>query len=158
VVAERRCARGDTRADPRMHARNEVKRHVCPPIAFTAQPLLMPNSPGHALCAAPLPSNIRHQRLAQLCAELLQGRLRRHRPVRRRGTCYRIAPHRAIGGLNLLTRQSNDPDMRQTLCSIIKWCWSRLPGGVVTWDVYELFRIGEAGEYTVHSTTIATCR
>ncbi|KAH7379234.1 hypothetical protein DE146DRAFT_761425 [Phaeosphaeria sp. MPI-PUGE-AT-0046c] len=31
-----------------------------------------------------------------------------------------------------------------TLCSIIKWCWSRLPGGVVTWDVYELFRIGES--------------
>ncbi|KAF2831663.1 hypothetical protein CC86DRAFT_378459 [Ophiobolus disseminans] len=30
-----------------------------------------------------------------------------------------------------------------TLCSIIKWCWSRLPGGVVTWDAYELFRIGE---------------
>ncbi|KAL9064964.1 MAG: hypothetical protein Q9157_007643 [Trypethelium eluteriae] len=29
------------------------------------------------------------------------------------------------------------------LCSIIKWCWSRLAGGVVTWDVYELFRIGE---------------
>lgn len=32
----------------------------------------------------------------------------------------------------------------QTLCSVIKWCWSRLPGGVVTWDVYELFRIGES--------------
>ncbi|GME25399.1 hypothetical protein GTA08_BOTSDO02402 [Neofusicoccum parvum] len=29
------------------------------------------------------------------------------------------------------------------LCSIMKWCWSRLPGGVVTWDVYELFRVGE---------------
>ncbi|KAF2742636.1 hypothetical protein M011DRAFT_472098 [Sporormia fimetaria CBS 119925] len=30
------------------------------------------------------------------------------------------------------------------LCSILKWCWSRLPGGVVTWDAYELFRIGES--------------
>ncbi|KAF2270372.1 hypothetical protein CC78DRAFT_130756 [Lojkania enalia] len=30
------------------------------------------------------------------------------------------------------------------LCSIIKWCWSRLAGGVVTWDAYELFRIGES--------------
>ncbi|KAL1643261.1 hypothetical protein SLS58_004932 [Diplodia intermedia] len=29
------------------------------------------------------------------------------------------------------------------LCSIMKWCWSRLPGGVVTWDAYELFRSGE---------------
>ncbi|EDN07814.1 morphogenesis protein [Histoplasma capsulatum] len=29
------------------------------------------------------------------------------------------------------------------LCSIIKWCWSRLPGGVVTWEAYELFKVGE---------------
>ncbi|RPA86905.1 hypothetical protein BJ508DRAFT_301708 [Ascobolus immersus RN42] len=29
------------------------------------------------------------------------------------------------------------------LCSILKWCWSRLPGGVVTWEVYEFFRVGE---------------
>jgi hypothetical protein len=27
----------------------------------------------------------------------------------------------------------------------MKWCWSRLPNGVVTWDAYELFRIGESG-------------
>ncbi|KAK7183487.1 hypothetical protein DPSP01_008507 [Paraphaeosphaeria sporulosa] len=31
-----------------------------------------------------------------------------------------------------------------TLCSVMKWCWSRLPGGVVSWDAYELFRIGES--------------
>ncbi|EGP88128.1 uncharacterized protein MYCGRDRAFT_41207 [Zymoseptoria tritici IPO323] len=29
------------------------------------------------------------------------------------------------------------------LCSIMKWCWSRMPAGVVTWPVYEGFRIGE---------------
>ncbi|EEA19048.1 hypothetical protein TMatcc_010407 [Talaromyces marneffei ATCC 18224] len=29
------------------------------------------------------------------------------------------------------------------LCSVVKWCWSRLPGGVVTWDAYELFKVGE---------------
>ncbi|OBT38549.1 hypothetical protein VE00_11016 [Pseudogymnoascus sp. WSF 3629] len=29
------------------------------------------------------------------------------------------------------------------LCSVVKWCWSRLAGGVVTWDSYEMFRIGE---------------
>ena len=28
----------------------------------------------------------------------------------------------------------------------MKWCWSRLSGGVVTWDAYELFRIGEQGQ------------
>lgn len=26
---------------------------------------------------------------------------------------------------------------------VIKWCWGRLPGGVVGWDVYELFKVGE---------------
>ncbi|KAF3933880.1 hypothetical protein ABW19_dt0203171 [Dactylella cylindrospora] len=30
------------------------------------------------------------------------------------------------------------------LCSVVKWCWARLPGGVVSWDTYELFRTGEA--------------
>ena len=27
----------------------------------------------------------------------------------------------------------------------MKWCWSRLPGGVVTWEAYELFKMGEQG-------------
>ncbi|KAM5430627.1 hypothetical protein McanMca71_005452 [Microsporum canis] len=29
------------------------------------------------------------------------------------------------------------------LCSVMKWCWARLPGGVVTWEAYELFKVGE---------------
>ncbi|GAD97207.1 morphogenesis protein (Msb1), putative [Paecilomyces variotii No. 5] len=29
------------------------------------------------------------------------------------------------------------------LCSVLKWCWGRLPGGVVTWEAYELFKVGE---------------
>ncbi|KAM3532671.1 hypothetical protein NHJ13051_000134 [Beauveria bassiana] len=29
------------------------------------------------------------------------------------------------------------------LASVLKWCWSRLQGGVVSWDAYELFKIGE---------------
>ena len=29
------------------------------------------------------------------------------------------------------------------LCSILKWCWSRLPHGVVSWPIYEAFQIGE---------------
>lgn len=36
------------------------------------------------------------------------------------------------------------------LCSVIKWCWSRLPGGVVTWDAYELFKIGEQDSGLAH--------
>lgn len=30
------------------------------------------------------------------------------------------------------------------LCSVVKWCWSRLPGGVVGWEAYELFKVGES--------------
>lgn len=33
----------------------------------------------------------------------------------------------------------------------MKWCWSRLPGGVVTWEAYELFRIGEQGKTNVET-------
>lgn len=32
----------------------------------------------------------------------------------------------------------------EVLCSIVKWCWARLPGGVVSWNIYELFRLGES--------------
>jgi hypothetical protein len=35
----------------------------------------------------------------------------------------------------------------QVLCSVVKWCWARLPGGVVSWDAYELFRQGEQGMF-----------
>jgi hypothetical protein len=27
----------------------------------------------------------------------------------------------------------------------MKWCWSRLQGGIVGWDAYELFKVGEQG-------------
>ncbi|KAK9321476.1 hypothetical protein V1517DRAFT_171355 [Lipomyces orientalis] len=29
------------------------------------------------------------------------------------------------------------------LMSALKWVWARIPGGLVTWDVYELFKAGE---------------
>jgi len=29
------------------------------------------------------------------------------------------------------------------LCSVVKWCWSRIPKGVVSWSVYESFKLGE---------------
>lgn len=51
-------------------------------------------------------------------------------------------------GTRQFTGEGLQQELRLTeplvLCSIIKWCWSRLPGGVVTWDAYELFRIGES--------------
>lgn len=32
------------------------------------------------------------------------------------------------------------------IIAVMKWCWARLPGGVVTWEVYQAFKIGEKGE------------
>ncbi|KAK1970633.1 DUF1708-domain-containing protein [Colletotrichum sublineola] len=29
------------------------------------------------------------------------------------------------------------------IAGVVKWCWSRLSGGVVGWDAYELFKVGE---------------
>lgn len=29
------------------------------------------------------------------------------------------------------------------ISGVLKWCWSRLQGGIVGWDAYELFRVGE---------------
>ncbi|KOS19162.1 Morphogenesis-related protein MSB1 [Escovopsis weberi] len=38
-------------------------------------------------------------------------------------------------------------DLRLTdpmvIAGVVKWCWSRLQGGVVGWDAYELFKVGE---------------
>lgn len=33
------------------------------------------------------------------------------------------------------------------LSGVVKWCWSRLQGGIVGWDAYELFKIGEQGAH-----------
>ncbi|KHN96802.1 uncharacterized protein MAM_05358 [Metarhizium album ARSEF 1941] len=30
------------------------------------------------------------------------------------------------------------------ISGVVKWCWSRISGGVVGWDAYELFKIGES--------------
>ncbi|KAI3318536.1 DUF1708-domain-containing protein [Xylariaceae sp. AK1471] len=29
------------------------------------------------------------------------------------------------------------------ISGVLKWCWSRIPGGLVGWDAYELFKVGE---------------
>jgi hypothetical protein len=29
------------------------------------------------------------------------------------------------------------------IAGVLKWCWARLPGGVVGWDAYDLFKVGE---------------
>lgn len=52
-----------------------------------------------------------------------------------------------MGGLALAQElRLTDP---MVLCSVLKWCWSRLQGGVVTWEAYELFRQGEQGKSSI---------
>ena len=44
----------------------------------------------------------------------------------------------------------------QVLSSVMKWCWSRLAGGVVSWEAYELFRVGEQGMSTGPQVGVTT--
>lgn len=37
------------------------------------------------------------------------------------------------------------------LFSILRWCWSRIPGGVVTWNVYHMFCLGEQDSDTARN-------
>ena len=37
----------------------------------------------------------------------------------------------------------------------MKWCWARLPGGVITWEVYEMFKVGEKGQISVQVRYLA---
>ena len=32
----------------------------------------------------------------------------------------------------------------------MKWCWARLPGGIVNWETYEGFKVGEKGTQETH--------
>ncbi|KAF3911681.1 hypothetical protein AA313_de0203247 [Arthrobotrys entomopaga] len=52
-----------------------------------------------------------------------------------------LDPHGPLRG-DRLTQELRLTDIA-VLCSIMKWCWARIPGGVVSWDTYELFRTGE---------------
>jgi len=47
-----------------------------------------------------------------------------------------------------------------TLVGVLKWCWARLPGGVVTWKVYEKFKVEEERtgfKYDAYSTVLSRC-
>ncbi|RMD42127.1 hypothetical protein DV735_g2978, partial [Chaetothyriales sp. CBS 134920] len=48
-----------------------------------------------------------------------------------------------------LTGSALRSELRMTevmvVISVMKWCWARLPGGIVTWEAYEGFKVGEKG-------------
>ncbi|KAK4197871.1 hypothetical protein QBC40DRAFT_298978 [Triangularia verruculosa] len=50
-------------------------------------------------------------------------------------------------GAQTLRGEALAQELRMTepmvISGVVKWCWSRLPGGVVGWDSYELFSLGE---------------
>ena len=72
------------------------------------------SSSGYALHATALSPHLRYKRLAQLHPQLLQGRLRRNRPVFGRAAGTRIASDRALGTLPL---HLPSPPPRQ--CSVL---------------------------------------
>ncbi|EPE10241.1 morphogenesis protein [Ophiostoma piceae UAMH 11346] len=47
---------------------------------------------------------------------------------------------RVTGELLLQELRMTEP---MVISGVVKWCWSRLQGGIVGWDAYELFKIGE---------------
>jgi hypothetical protein len=50
------------------------------------------------------------------------------------------------GSETAVERSHNSYADLQVLSGIVKWCWSRMQGGVVGWDAYELFKVGEFGK------------
>lgn len=97
-------------------------------------------SPGHALSPPPLPSHFRPQRGALLHSKFLRS----SSETTRRAFGTRITADGAYGELEL-PGAGTLTYTKQVLCSVVKWCWSRLPGGVVGWEAYELFKVGETG-------------
>jgi hypothetical protein len=35
----------------------------------------------------------------------------------------------------------------------MKWCWARIPGGIVTWETYDLFKTAESGKISWYSVS-----
>ncbi|SPO02273.1 related to morphogenesis-related protein MSB1 [Cephalotrichum gorgonifer] len=93
------------------------------------------------------------QELIRRCTEELKSRALRHpflllpfRPASdpsavRTFIRHFFDPSQSIRGETLAQ------ELRMTevmvISGIVKWCWSRLSGGVVGWDAYELFKVGE---------------
>ncbi|CAM1504089.1 Fc.00g016800.m01.CDS01 [Cosmosporella sp. VM-42] len=49
--------------------------------------------------------------------------------------------HQTLRGENLLQELRMTEPM--VISGVAKWCWSRIQGGIVGWDAYELFKVGE---------------
>ncbi|KAK3382862.1 hypothetical protein B0T24DRAFT_25706 [Lasiosphaeria ovina] len=96
------------------------------------------------------------EELVKLCTEELKARaldlpflLLPFRPTSDPSAVRTFVRHFFDGkdGYQLLRGEALAQELRMTepmvISGAIKWCWSRLQGGVVGWDSYELFKVGE---------------
>ncbi|KAI1375422.1 DUF1708-domain-containing protein [Hypoxylon crocopeplum] len=62
-------------------------------------------------------------------------------------SAVRIFVRHFFDGSQSLRGEALAQELRMTapmvISGVLKWCWSRLPGGLVGWDAYELFKVGE---------------
>ncbi|KAI2468715.1 DUF1708-domain-containing protein [Annulohypoxylon bovei var. microspora] len=93
------------------------------------------------------------QELIKICTEELKARaldlpflLLPFRPTSDPSAVRTFIRHFFDGNQNLLG-EALLQELRMTepmvISGVLKWCWSRLQGGVVGWDAYELFKVGE---------------
>ncbi|KAH6619549.1 hypothetical protein B0J18DRAFT_247732 [Chaetomium sp. MPI-SDFR-AT-0129] len=96
------------------------------------------------------------QQLLRFCTEELKARaldlpflLLPFRPTSDPSAVRTFVRHFFDGkdGGQLIRGEALAQELRMTepmvIAGVVKWCWSRLPGGVVGWDSYELFKVGE---------------
>ncbi|KAH6847472.1 hypothetical protein B0I37DRAFT_145661 [Chaetomium sp. MPI-CAGE-AT-0009] len=96
------------------------------------------------------------QQLLRFCTEELKARaldlpflLLPFRPTSDPSAVRTFVRHFFDGkdGGQLLRGEDLARELRMTepmvISGVVKWCWSRLQGGVVGWDSYELFKVGE---------------
>lgn len=106
-------------------------------------------SSGYALPPPPIPTRLRSCWLKKLHTQLLQDTIRWDPSREQASHPTGASAHGSTGRHMQLPQTSGNTAhiISQVLCSIMKWCWNRLPGGVVSWETYELFRTGEIGQY-----------
>ncbi|KAK4035384.1 hypothetical protein C8A01DRAFT_38122 [Parachaetomium inaequale] len=96
------------------------------------------------------------QQLIRFCTEELKARaldlpflLLPFRPTSDPSAVRTFVRHFFDGkdGGQVLRGEALAQELRMTepmvIAGVVKWCWSRLQGGVVGWDSYELFKVGE---------------
>ncbi|KAI8624073.1 DUF1708-domain-containing protein [Xylariaceae sp. FL1651] len=93
------------------------------------------------------------QDLIHRCTEALKSRALDHpflllpfRPTSDPSAVRTFIRHFFDGNQNM-RGETLTQELRMTepmvISGVLKWCWSRIPGGLVGWDAYELFKVGE---------------